>query len=454
MAGNEGTPVKRRDFLNLSAGLPLLGLAAGAKAATPATEAGATPLADAAREAFIYGLPLVALDAVRARSAAAGQPVNSFRHARAPSNPKTQKVTAPNNDTLASSAFIDLSAGPLRISVPPTGARYFSLQMMDAYTNTFCILGTRTTGPEGGEHLLVGPDQAAPPRAIRAPTPTVWALGRMLADGEADLPAAHRLQDGLKIVAGAAAPPPAGPPVAPAAPWPEFFAQVQRLLARNPPPATDDAVLRRIARLGLGPGGRFDPARFTAAERAQIAAGTARGRAEIQGLDAVFRRVGGWAYQSAQIGDYGQDYRLRAATCQWGIGALTAQEAMYARAAGEDGSYFYPGGTSWRLRFPKGGLPPVDAFWSLTLYRAEPDGKVYYFDNPAGRYSIGDRSGLTPGADGATDIWIGPDDPGGARSGAWLPAPPDGRFVLLMRAYLPRRAMVDGTYLLPPVERI
>jgi hypothetical protein len=445
--------VKRRDFLSLSAGLPLLAASAAA-GATPKAQAASTPLAEAAREAFLYGLPLVALDAVRGRSAAAGQPVNSFRHARAPSNPKTQKVTAPNNDTLASSAFIDLSAGPLRISVPATGARYFSLQMMDAYTNTFCILGTRTTGPEGGEYLLVGPDDPAPPRAIRAPTPSVWALGRMLADGEADLPAAHRLQNRLTIAAAGGPPPAPGPAIAAGAPWPEFFAQVQRLLARNPPPATDDAVLRRMARLGVGPGVHFDPARFTPAERAQIAAGMGRGRAEIQGLDAVFRRVGGWAYQSAQIGDYGQDYRLRAATCQWGIGALTPQEAMYARGAGEDGSYFYPGGTSWRLRFPKGGLPPVDAFWSLTLYRAEPDGKVYYFDNPAGRYSIGDRSGLTLSAGGATDIWIGPNDPGGARSANWLPAPPDGRFVLLLRAYLPRRAMVDGTYLLPPVERI
>jgi hypothetical protein len=445
--------VKRRDFLSLSAGLPLMGLAAGAAGAARAAEDRAAPLADAAREAFLYGLPLVALDAVRARSAAAGQPVNSFRHARAPSNPRTQKVTAPNNDTLASSAFIDLSAGHVRIFVPPTGARYFSLQMMDAYTNTFCILGTRTTGPEGGEYLLVGPGEAAPPRAIRAPTPSVWALGRMLADGEADLAAAHRLQDGLKIVGQGGAPPSRGS-VAVTAPWPEFFAQVQRLMDDNPPPATDDAVLRRIARLGLGLGRRFDPARFTAAERTQIAAGVADGRAEIQRLDAVFRPVGGWAYQSAQIGDYGQDYRLRAATCQWGIGALTPQEAMYARGAGEDGSYFYPGGTSWRLRFPKGGLPPVDAFWSLTLYRAEPDGKVYYFDNSAGRYSIGDRSGLAQAADGATDIWIGPKDPGGSRSGNWLPAPPDGRFVLLMRAYLPRRAMVDGSYFLPPVERI
>jgi len=442
----------RRDLLALAAGAPLLGAAAEPGAPTPAA-ASPEGLESAAREAFVYGLPLVALATVQARSAAAGLPANTFRHARALSNARTQRVTAPNNDTLSSSAFIDLSAGPVRITLPATGPRYFSLQLMDAYTNTFCVLGSRTTGPDGGVFTLVGPRDPAPAGAIRSPTPTVWALGRMLVDGEADLPAAHALQDRLTLAAsGMGLPPPK--PAAAGADWPEFFASVQQLLIRNPPPATDTAVLRRIASLGIAPSGGFDAARFSPAERTQIAAGIAAGRAEIQGLDAVFRRVGDWAYQSSQIGDYGQDYKLRAATCQWGIGALVAQETMYMRGAGDDGSYFYAGGHAYRLRFPKGGLPPVDAFWSLTLYKAQADGAVYYYDNPLARYSLGDRSHLATDPDGAVSLWIGPNDPGAGKSANWLPAPPDGRFVLLLRAYLPRRAMVDGTYRLPPVERL
>jgi hypothetical protein len=445
--------MKRRDLLMLAAGAPLVGAGPAAQAAPERGGDRSTALFEAAREAFVYCLPAVALATVKARSAAAGLPPNTFRHARALSNAATQKVTAPNNDTLSSSAFIDLTAGPVQITLPATGARYFSLQLMDAYTNTFCVLGSRTTGPQGGVFTLVGPNDAAPPRAIRSPTPVVWALGRMLIDGEADLAAAHALQDQLTLtgprpVSTLPAPAPAG------ADWPAFFAGAQQLLLRNPPPATDEAVLRRIAPLGIGAAGGFDAERFSPAERAQIAAGVAAGRAEIQGLEAVFRRVGDWAYQSSQIGDYGQDYRLRAATSQWGIGALVPQESMYVRGAGEDGSYFYPGGRSYRLRFARGALPPVDAFWSLTLYRAEPDGAVYYFDNPLQRYSLGDRSGLVASPDGAVELWISPRDPGGRRSSNWLPAPPDGRFVLLLRAYLPRRPMVDGVYRLPPVERL
>ena len=444
--------MKRRDLLALAAGAPLLGAAAQTRAGGP-VDGQRSGLADPAREAFVYGLPLVALATVRARSAAAGQPVNAFRHARALSNARTQKVTAPNNDTLSSSAFIDLRAGPVRITLPATGDRYFSLQLVDAYTNTFCVLGSRTTGPDGGEFTLVGPRDQAPSRAIRSPTPWVWALGRMLVDGPADLTAAHALQDRLTLTGASSGPAP--PRTAPAdADWPQLFAGIQQLLLENPPPATDQAMLRRIAALGIAPGGGFDAARFSPAERAQIAAGVVAGRAEIQGLDTVFRRVGDWAYQSSQIGDYGQDYRLRAATCQWGIGALVAQETMYMRGAGDDGSFFYAGGRAYRLRFPKGGLPPVDAFWSLTLYKAQADGAVYYYDNPLERYSLGDRSHLAADPDGAVSLWIGPKDPGGGKSANWLPAPADGRFVLLMRAYLPRRPMVDGTYRLPPVERL
>jgi len=443
----------RRDILALAAGAPLLGAAAAETGAPKPSAAPPDGLEGAAREAFVYGLPLVALAAVQARSAAAGLPANTFRHARALSNARTQKVTAPNNDTLSSSAFIDLSAGPVRIALPGMGERYFSLQLMDAYTNTFCVLGSRTTGPDGGVFTLVGPTAAAPAGAIRAPTPTVWALGRMLVDGEADLPAAHALQDRLTLAASGVAPPPLQPAPA-AADWPQVFASVQQLLVRNPPPATDAAVLRRIASLGITRSGGFDANRFSPIDRRRIAAGVAAGRTEIQGLDAVFRRVGDWAYQSSQIGDYGQDYRLRAATCQWGIGALVPQETMYMRGAGDDGSFFYAGGQACRLRFPKGGLPPVDAFWSLTLYQAQADGAVVYYDNPLDRYSLGDRSHLAVDPDGAVSLWIGPKDPGGRKSANWLPAPPDGRFVLLMRAYLPHRAMVDGTYRLPPVERL
>jgi hypothetical protein len=449
--------MKRRDLLTMAMTLPLLegvaSLASAAPAVRPDAAPAGPPLVEAAREAFIYCMPLVEVARLNARSAAAGRAVNSFQHMRVLSNPKIQAVTAPNNDTLSTRAFIDLSAGPVQIGLPAMGERYFSLQLMDAYTNTFCVLGTRATGPRGGAYTLVGPTDPCPPRAIRSPTPWVWALGRTLIDGEADLPAAHALQDQLTLKASGAGRTPKAVATADAG-WAAFFASAQEQLVENPPPATDDALLERIAILGLKPGGGFDASRFSAAEGEQIAAGFAKGRAESQSVGGIFRRVGDWAYQSAQIGDYGQDYGLRAATCQWGIGALTPQESMYVRGAGEDGGYFYPAGRSYRLRFGKGERPPVGAFWSLTLYRANADGQVFFFDNTINRYSLGDRSGLVTNPDGSLDLWIGPKDPGGARTANWLPAPSDDRFVLLLRAYLPSRAMVDGTYVLPPIQRI
>src|SRR5690606_21988143 len=125
--------------------------------------------------------------------------------------------------------------------------------------------------------------------------------------------------------------------------WRAFFLSAQEHLLLNPPPATDQAVLERLAILGLSPQGGFDPSRFDDKAAARIAAGVEAARKSLQTPDATFRLVGDWAYQSAQIGNYGQDYALRASTAQWGIAALPPQETLYARGAGEGGSYFYPG---------------------------------------------------------------------------------------------------------------
>ena len=407
-------------------------------------------LEDAAREAWLYTLPLIEVATTRSRGQALGHAMGVFAHVPRLANHRHRAVTTPNNDTLYSTAQVDLSAGPVTITLPATGERYFSLALMDAYTNNFAILGTRTTGPDGGTYRLIGPREADSGGAtvVRAPTDHVWALARILVDGPHDLDAAREAQTGLSMQ-GPAAPAP-GPFASRSASWADYFASAATLMAANPPPATDLGLLRRIAPLGLQDG--FDAARFTPAQVAEIEAGVAQARAEARkgGLGGA-SFIGGWSYPSARLGDFDQDYAYRAAVALSGLAALPPAEAMYMRAEGNLPGDLFDGTRAWRLHFPADGHLPVNSFWSLSLYEATEDGQFFFTDNPLSRYAIGDRTpGLTHNADGSLDIWMGHEDPGPDRRPNWLPAPA-GPFALFMRAYLPKPALLDGEFRLPEI---
>jgi hypothetical protein len=406
-------------------------------------------LRTAAREAWLYALPLIEIATTRARGQALGHSMGVFAHVRTLANHRHRAVTTPNNDTLYSTAQLDLSAGPATIRLPGAGERYFSLALMDAYSNNFAVLGTRTTGPEPLTVRLVGPNDAAEgPNVVRSPTNHVWALARILVDGPHDLEAARAVQAQLSLQAPASTAP--GPFAGRGAAWPEYFAAAAALMAANPPPLTDHALLRTIAPLGLPDG--FDPARIPAAEVAEIEAGLAEARqlARRGGLGGSDFESG-WSYPSARLGDFDQDYHLRASVALSGLAALPPAEAMYMRAEGEGPGHLYDGTRAWRLHFPPGEPLPVDSFWSLSLYEATPEGQFFFTDNPLDRYAIGDRTpGLATNADGSLDIWIGHERPGPERESNWLPAPA-GPFALFMRAYLPRPELLEGRYRLPPV---
>ena len=408
-----------------------------------------TDLRTAAREAWIYALPLIEIATMRQRAMKLGQRMGAFTHVRSLATPRHRAVTTPNNDTLYTTAHIDLSAGPVTLTLPRSGERYLSLALMDAYTNNFAILGTRTTGPDGGTFRLVGPNEAAEGfGVIRSPTSHVWALARILVDGPHDLDAAREVQAGISMQGPPSEPP--GPYAERQAPWAEYFASAAALMAANPPPVTDLALLRAIAPLGLLEG--FDPGRFSAAEAAEIEAGVAEGRKAVRrgGLGGM-GFVGGWSYPGARLGDFGQDYLYRGAVALSGLAALPPAEAMYMRAETPDGNGLFDGTKAWRLHFPADGHLPVNSFWSLSLYEATEDGQFFFADNPLDRYAIGDRTpGLTRNPDGSLDLWIGHAHPGEGREGNWLPAPA-GPFALFMRAYLARPELLDGGYRLPPV---
>lgn len=389
----------------------------------------------AARDLWLYGLPIVEMATTRARHLKMGGKINVLQHTRQLADDKFRTVTTPNNDTLYSFAWLDLTNGPVTLTVPPLD-RYWSVALMDMYTNNNAVLGARTVGSRGGTFTIVGPGQSGGgPETIRSSTPHAWLLLRLLTDGGDDLPATHALQDKFKVTGPAGALPPV---YAPREAQPvDYFMSLTKLLESDPPPATDIRMLSRLKSLKID-----SPETAAGVQQARMIAQMAKGRQSY---------VEGWSYTRPNLGDYDQDYLYRAIIALLGLGALPVAEAMYMRAEGDSGGLF-KGDDLHRLSLP--AQMPLDAFWSLSMYEVVEDGQQFFTANPINRYSIGDRTkGLKRNADGSVDLWIGRSDPGGERSANWLPAPKSGPYSITMRTYLPRAELLDGRWRLPAVVK-
>src|ERR1700761_9262995 len=253
-----------------------------------------TSLREAAREAFLYALPLTEIANVRPAMLNNGIPAGRFHLQRGLATPKDRFVTTPNVDTIYANVFIDLINGPATITLPAFGERYASLSLMDMFSDNIAVLGTRTTGQDGGTFVLVGPTGAAPAGAIRSATPWVWGLARVVVNDPEDVDAALAI---LRQFTCEAAPMAATPARGAdrTGSWPAWFAAANALMLENPAPATDRRILQRMAPLGLG-SPDFDPARFTADEAQQIGAGVADAMALSKGMGFAGRRVGDWLY--------------------------------------------------------------------------------------------------------------------------------------------------------------
>lgn len=448
--------ISRRQFLWMagiaSAGVGTSSLAPFAKAAA---SSGALAIA---QDAYIWGFPLVLIQSYFESSRQKDFPVNRFCGKQHLSRP-ADKIVGPNIDTLYGYAWLDLSQEPQLLHVPDTNDRYYSIQLLDAYANSFAYVGRRATGTKEGTFAIVGPKwQGTPPsgmKRIDAPTNLALAFTRTLVLGNSDLPTAQAIQRQYALAPLSAYPriqPPNELADADLSVFPilhlgtlgiDFFDQLAAGLATAPPPASDSASLKRFAKVGIGPAAhpsRSPDATVISALRDAVPAADAR----IATAD-YSTKLNGWSV-NYKVTNFIADPLLRAAVNRYGPATHIAKEALYFSAKPEGGP---PSGAhNYVLRFEGGALPPVDAFWSLTLYGAD----LALVENPIDRYSIGDRTaGLVYGSDGSLEIQIQNQPPAQGKSN-WLPAP-EGPYQLVLRTYQPKPALFNGSYKLPPLRQ-
>ena len=437
-----------------------------------------------AASAYTFAYPLVLVDATRRtdleRRAQAGAPgANYFVHAQAFPDDRSRIVIRPNADTLYSTAWLDLLHEPILLHVPDTHGRYYVMQLLDAWTETFDMPGKRSRGTGAGWFGIVGPGWkgALPPHVekIDAPTNTVWVIGRTQVNGVADYGEVHAIQNGYALMplsqypngsSRSAPATPAAPPAPGSSPGAnrnepppmqvqrmnphEFFQTVANLLETNPPHPQDAPLIKQLARVGILPGKVFNPESLgiEGQKAFEQGANTAADRLAALGLQSgIGEKVNGWsAGFSEAIGRYGIHYDARAAAARFGLGVLPPEEAAYFSCCQTDAEHSLSGEHAYTLHFLAAELPPVRAFWSLTLYGE--DG--YFVSNPIHRFAIGDRDALKFNGDGSLDLFIRHDAPGADRDSNWLPAP-EGKFNLSLRLYWPSADMSRGRWKPPPV---
>jgi hypothetical protein len=437
--------------------------------------------AEIALEGYIYGYPLVLMDLSR-RSMTnfeapvvhpggdGGAPLNQFLHHRVFPDAKFTQVVRPNADTLYSILWFDVAGEPLVIRVPDLGDRYYLLPMLDMWTDVFASPGKRTTGTGAGAFAIVGPDWRGKlpdgVELLRAPTSTGWVIGRTQTNGKDDYERVRELQDGISVAPlsawGHYYEPPKGkivPSLSKVSPPDQiakmdgatFFDRFVGLLRTNPPHANDYPVLQRLARIGIVPGRSFDVAKARPEVRDALDKAPAEGQAKIRAyVERASPVVNGWSMLMNPVGTYGTDYLKRAMVAFAGLGANVVEDAIYPTIFGDSDGRSFDSAQKYVIHFDKQQLPPVRAFWSLTMY----NDKQAFADNPIDRYTLGDRDDVTFNRDGSLDLLIQRQSPGNDKQSNWLPAPPSGGFSMNLRLYWPEATALDGSWVPPPVKRV
>lgn len=431
-----------------------------------------------ATDAYIFGYPLVTMEMTRRVLTNVAEPVGT----RAPMgqiiklrhypDATFRDVTAPNADTLYTTAFFDVGQEPWVLSIPDMKGRYFLMPMLDGWTNVFQVPGKRTTGTGAQTYAITGPgwkgSLPAGVKEYKSPTNIVWLLGRIYCTGTPeDYAAVHKLQDEFKLVPLSSYGKPYTPPAGKvdssidmkmavreqvnrmdAA---SYFTLLCELMKTNPPAAADAPQLAKFARIGIVPGQSFDASKLKA-DFAKRVPEVGFDRIMLQfKINKAIKDEQGWAF-TTKTGIYGTDYLMRALITAIGLGANRPQDAVYPTSKADAEGRKYNGANKYVMNFPKGHLPPVEGFWSLTMY----DSGYFFVNNPLNRYSVSARQNLKTNPDGSTDLYIQKDSPGKDKESNWLPAP-SGDFILMMRLYWPdekKPSIINGTWTIPGAKKI
>ena len=415
------------------------------------------------RRAFLFAFPIYKIAQTRAAALARVPAVgvdgfNHFVHRPVLSDASSRAVTTPNNDTLYSSAWIDVSDGPVVLDMPALPDRYHSVALMSPFSDNFAVLGTRNQHGRGGRFLLTGPGWKGKVPAgmarIAMPADDAWALLRVLVDGPADLPAAASAQARFSLA-------PLAPgqttrawriPTPPQPSGAELLDVANAALARGAMPADRARIAASLRSFGITPGQAGTWNHLAPDVQRTWTLLLPRLMTELRGgFAAVGTTRAGWSYPRPGMGEFGNDEFYRAAVALGGLAALPAVEAVYLTAVGDSAGVPLLGSSSYRLTLPRD--VPVGGFWSLSMYEIAPDGRLFFTPNALDRFAIGNRTaGMNRNPDGSLYLLIQNGDPGPGKRANWLPAPP-GPFRLTFRAYLPRPEFFARPFRLAPLTR-
>jgi hypothetical protein len=457
----------------LSATILLAGLLPGGARGAEVTPAEARAIA---KEAYIYGFPMVDNNRIQygyfvdPKDPEYKAPWNQIHNIPRVYTPADTAIQTPNSDTPYSFVGMDLRAEPIVLTVPPIEkGRYFSIQLIDAYTFNFAYIGSRATGNGGGSYLIAGPGwKGATPKGvkkvIRSETEFVLAVYRTQLFNPGDLDNVKKVQAGYKAQTLSAflgtAAPKAAPvidfikPLTPAEEKtsPQFFNILNFVLQFCPTNPSETKLMERFAKIGVGAGKTLDASKLSPEMTKAIEGGMADAWADFAGLvkqfDAGKVKSGDVFGTRAYLKN---NYLYRMAAAVLGIYGNSKQEAMYPVYYVDEAKQKLDGANRYTLRFAPGQLPPVNAFWSLTMYK-QPESLLVA--NPINRYLV--NSPMLPqfkkDADGGLTLLIQNESPGKDKEANWLPAP-KGPFSMIMRLYWPKDAAVEGKWTSPPLKK-
>ena len=398
-----------------------------------------------------------------------GGPMNSFANVGAFPTADMRVVVRPNFDTLYSSGWLDLTKEPMVVSAPDTDGRYYLLPMLDMWTDVFASPGWRTTGTKASNFFVTPPGWTGTVpdgmTQIQAPTPYVWIIGRTKTDGPADYDAVHKIQAGYKITPLSQW---GKEPVAPEfKPDPsvdmktppkiqvdtmladKYFAYAAELIKLHPPHITDQPIIAQLNRIGFEVGKSFDLNKADPAVKKGLASAAEDAQKLMEWKVPTLARIAnGWSMNTDTMGVYGNYYLKRAIVTQLGLGANLPEDAIYPLNLADDAGKPLDGASNYVLHFDKGQTPPVNAFWSVTLY--DPQG--FQVANPLNRFAVSSWMPFKYNSDGSLDLYFQNESPGADKEANWLPAP-KGPYNLTMRLYAPKAEALTGKWNPPPVTK-